>query len=162
MDARCGARRAAAARPAESTPGSPVVTRMVNAVYRPTRCSICNRLLSQPSDPLSANCGGDCLACNIAREDSEPVPDLAAEELRIWLDLRADVEPRLLDATPIYHYDPLKRTAQDRSPIKHATLDAWHERLAEHGYTEDEARFLVREIVNRVWTYLKDGRRHGP
>lgn len=29
----------------------------------PARCAICKRLLGNPEDPASVNCGGDCLQC---------------------------------------------------------------------------------------------------
>jgi hypothetical protein len=29
----------------------------------PSRCGICGRLLDQPNDPLSHDCGGDCWGC---------------------------------------------------------------------------------------------------
>lgn len=28
-----------------------------------TKCAICKRELDNPDDPLSRNCGGDCLQC---------------------------------------------------------------------------------------------------
>lgn len=33
------------------------------ALYRPHHCGLCGRLLNNPSDPLSADCGGDCWGC---------------------------------------------------------------------------------------------------
>lgn len=27
------------------------------------RCGVCSRLLDQPSEPMSADCGGDCWGC---------------------------------------------------------------------------------------------------
>lgn len=33
-------------------------------------CHICKRLLDQPSDPLSADCGGDCWGC-VGRIEAE-------------------------------------------------------------------------------------------
>ncbi|MGD4116829.1 hypothetical protein QT569_22575, partial [Xanthomonas citri pv. citri] len=38
----------------------------------PQQCTICGRLLDNPADPLSADHGGDCLACMaIIGEDPE-------------------------------------------------------------------------------------------
>ena len=76
------------------------------------------------------------------------------------LELHADVEHRLVEAAPAYYYDPAKRRAPDRSPLKAAMLDAWHGRLAEHGYSDEEARLLVHGMVDRVWTEPKDDPRH--
>lgn len=39
------------------------------------RCLICNRLLNQSSDPLSLDCGGDCLGCIKEVEDREEKPE---------------------------------------------------------------------------------------
>lgn len=39
-------------------------------------CSICGRILAQPEDPLSVDCGGDCLGCMIeAEKQMDTTPD---------------------------------------------------------------------------------------
>lgn len=55
-------------------------------------CSICNRLLDREDDPLSLDCGGDCYGCIIEAEDGAPAPDLPQEELRAWIEARAERE----------------------------------------------------------------------
>lgn len=41
-----------------------VVSHQVDLVpIEPPRCLMCKRLLGQPDDPLSLDCGGDCLGC---------------------------------------------------------------------------------------------------
>lgn len=51
-------------------------------------CSICARPLNRAEDPLSVNCGGDCLGCIIVAEDGNPAPDLPDGELRAWIEAR--------------------------------------------------------------------------
>lgn len=41
---------------------------------RSAACRMCHRLLNQPDDPTSADCGGDCLRCLAQAGD----PDCAA------------------------------------------------------------------------------------
>lgn len=121
------------------------------------RCSLCTRPLDQPDQPLSRDFGGDCLDCAIASEDAGPVPDgLSPVQLLLWLDIRFDVEKHLLDGAPAYHYDPIRRTAPDRLPIKVAMIATWRARLAEHGYSEEDARLLIHSIVDRTWCVSKD------
>lgn len=125
------------------------------------RCSLCTRPLDQPDQPLSRDSGSVCLDCAIASEDAGPVPaGFSPGQLLLWLGLHAEVEHRLVEAAPAYHYDPVKRTAPDRSPFKAVLFDAWHGRLAEHCVSADEARLLVHGMVDRVWTELKDEQRH--
>lgn len=36
-----------------------------------SQCSLCNRYLEMETDPLSEDCGGDCLGCMIEVEGSD-------------------------------------------------------------------------------------------
>lgn len=63
-----------------------------------TACSICKRPLGREEDPLSEDCGGDCLACIIVAEDGEPAPDLPPEQLRAWIEERDRRMAALWDA----------------------------------------------------------------
>ncbi len=69
-----------------------------------TRCSICQRLLDQQHDPLSVDCGGDCLGCMIWVETGEKPDGVPHHELTAWVEehLRRDAamfEDRI-DETP--------------------------------------------------------------
>lgn len=50
---------------------------------RADRCNLCNRELDQPGNPLSVNCGGDCLRCmnEVERGSGRPIEkaDVAVE-----------------------------------------------------------------------------------
>jgi len=35
----------------------------LDKAIEPSHCNICHQLLNQPSDPLSMDCGGDCVKC---------------------------------------------------------------------------------------------------
>ncbi len=94
-------------------------------MFNHAHCTICKRPLSQEADPLSMDCGGDCLECMLECEDGEGAPDLPPDRLRLWLDMHADVEHRLVEAGPAYHYDPVRQRVADRAPLKVEVLDAW-------------------------------------
>lgn len=66
-----------------------------------TTCSICKRPLGREEDPLSVDCGGDCLACIIAAEDDEPAPVLPPEQLRAWIEGRDRRMAALWDAAAL-------------------------------------------------------------
>ena len=122
---------------------------MVNAVYSPTRCSICNRLLSQPSDPLSENCGGDCLACMVEAEDGRSASELPAEQLALWLDLRAEIEAKLTDK--VFDDDPEPLSDYERFPGQDAFTVGWVARFEGIGVSDSAAWSLVRHIIRTVW-----------
>lgn len=44
-------------------------------------CLICKRVLDNPEDPLSVDCGGDCLQCMADCDDPDAVA--AVERLRL-------------------------------------------------------------------------------
>lgn len=48
-----------------------------------TRCHICKRILDNPDDPFSIDCGGDCLRCMAWAGDPDAIEKLTAiqEEL---------------------------------------------------------------------------------
>lgn len=60
------------------------------------RCNICNKELDVPNDPLSDDCGGDCLACMAQAGDPDAVntlialvaaiPDLPDDGLVKWIE----------------------------------------------------------------------------
>lgn len=60
-------------RPYTVSPIGPEDDGALRAELSEQRCSICKRLLGQPEDPDSVDCGGDCLACMREEERPEPV-----------------------------------------------------------------------------------------
>jgi hypothetical protein len=55
------------------------------------RCRICGRVLDNPTDPLSTNCGGDCWGCVGAIEAEMGDPEsLAKVRKEFELGLRSD------------------------------------------------------------------------
>jgi hypothetical protein len=52
------------------------------------QCKICKRVLSNPADPLSEDCGGDCLGCIQIAEgkavEATPVLDVSAVVTEYW------------------------------------------------------------------------------
>lgn len=50
----------------------------MSGVAKAPACSICGRPLDVPVDPLSTDCGGDCLACMADAGDPDAVAAVAA------------------------------------------------------------------------------------
>lgn len=48
------------------------------------KCFICNRVLDNPEDPFSEDCGGDCLQC--MADAGDPECEAAVAEIKRKLD----------------------------------------------------------------------------
>lgn len=114
----------------------------------PTRCTICGRCLDQADDPLSGNCGGDCLACMIETEDGRSAPELPPEQLALWLDLRSEIETRLTDRVLDRNRAPLPDC--ERFDGQDAFTVEWVRRFEAVGVSDSAAWSYVRGALRTV------------
>lgn len=122
---------------------------MTHPVYDPSLCSICKRRLGQAGDLLSANCGGDCLACMIEIEDGQSAPELPGAQLELWIELRNAVETKVFDAMGIGTEKPLL-PAGERIVEQDVFMLAWARRFVGLGLDDDAAWTLVCDTINTV------------
>lgn len=54
---------------------------MLKDMLPESHCKTCNRELNNPNDPMSADCGGDCVACMAAAGDPECVAAVAGAQI---------------------------------------------------------------------------------
>lgn len=120
---------------------------MAHPIYDPRFCTICKRRLGQAGDLLSANCGGDCLACMIECEDGRSAPELAHAQLELWIELRQAVESKLFEAMDAGK-QPL--STGDRIVGQDGFILAWAKRFEATGMDDDHAWTLVRGAVTTV------------
>lgn len=78
-------------------------------------CGICRKLLDNPLDVLSGDCGGDCILCMAEFEDPDCIEDVckAVKENKLVLDTERDRILRIVnpkhDDSPEYRSDALRR-----------------------------------------------------
>ena len=112
------------------------------------RCGSCDRILEQPSDPLSGSSRGECGACVLKHHLGIEPPDLPPDELRAFLapildkdrELREMIDTALARAGLDIHSDP-----QERMVV------ICMQRLIQQGMDEAQARVKAIEVLSQPW-----------
>lgn len=59
------------------------IRRIEAALRNHERCNICRRLMNDPADPTSLNCGGDCMRCLAEAGDPDCIAACARHEKKL-------------------------------------------------------------------------------
>lgn len=104
------------------------------ASSRPTHCGMCSRELNIATDPLSRDCGGDCLQCVAESGDEDAIASLAAMKGSMYSllslnDIFEEAE-KIRQAYAVNGYFNLDR-CKELTGIRVSIVDLWNPKVSD-------------------------------